>query len=212
MVTYVFPSIPVDRSQIVFRFSGKQYGTANGAPGGLVRIMLAPVAADQGQGHGKPGNGQAQGDEEQKSKPPKGAKSTAAKHVDDRARFHGLDKNHDGVVTRAEWNGDGRSFAHHDWNHDGRLSGAEIDPAAPRQEPLHARPLPLPPAPPAAKAHTESDEVLFARRDTNHDQRISRSEWVGDAVTFERLDFNKDGWLSPYRVRRRPLTPEGSVR
>ena len=118
---------------------------------------------------------------------------------DERARFHGLDKTTDGVVTRAEWNGDGRSFANHDWNHDGVLSGAEMDPGAPRQAPLHAQPLPPRPAAPGPKVHTESDEVLFARRDTNHDQRISRGEWIGDASTFERLDFNKDGWLSPSR-------------
>jgi hypothetical protein len=163
-----------------------------------VSLVSAPITADQGQGHGKPDSAQAPGHAEQKSKPPKGANGPAAKHVDERARFHGLDKNHDGVVTRAEWNGDGRSFANHDWNHDGVLSGAEMDPGAPRQAPLHAQPLPPRPAAPGPKVHTESDEVLFARRDTNHDQRISRGEWIGDASTFERLDFNKDGWLSPY--------------
>jgi hypothetical protein len=165
-----------------------------------VSLASTPMTAGQGQGHGKPDENQAPGHTEQKAKPPKGANGPAAKHVDDRARFHGLDTNHDGVVTRAEWKGDGRSFAKHDWNHDGVLSGAEVDPGAPHQSTRHAQPLPPPPAAPVAKAkvHTESDEVLFARRDTNHDQRISRTEWVGNASTFDRLDFNKDGWLSPY--------------
>ena len=164
-----------------------------------VSLVSAPITADQGQGHGKPDErARLQVTLSKRSRrrgrmAPRRSTSTSA------LGSTALDKNHDGVVTRAEWNGDGRSFANHDWNHDGVLSGAEMDPGAPRQAPLHAQPLPPRPAAPWPKVHTESDEVLFARRDTNHDQRISRGEWIGDASTFERLDFNKDGWLSPYR-------------
>ena len=48
------------------------------------------------------------------------------------ARFRGLDKNANGRIERAEWNGDDRSFAAHDRNGDGVLSGDEVKPAAKR--------------------------------------------------------------------------------
>src|SRR6202007_2435978 len=38
-------------------------------------------------------------------------------------RFQGMDRNNDGKITRAEWNGSDRSFQVHDWNGDGVLSG-----------------------------------------------------------------------------------------
>ena len=43
-----------------------------------------------------------------------------------------MDRNRDGVVTRAEWRGSAQSFRNHDWNGDGRLSGDEIRPGAQR--------------------------------------------------------------------------------
>ena len=103
-------------------------------------------------------------------------------------RFHGLDRDRNNRVSRAEWNGDDRSFASHDWNRDGVLSGDELLAGA---------------KPPTAVArvsrpHTESDEVLFARRDVNRDNVVSRSEWVGTTSEFNRLDRNHDGVLSPY--------------
>jgi hypothetical protein len=47
-------------------------------------------------------------------------------------RFFGLDRNHDGRITRAEWRGNDVSFRVHDWNGDGVLSGAEVRPGAKR--------------------------------------------------------------------------------
>jgi Ca2+-binding EF-hand superfamily protein len=44
---------------------------------------------------------------------------------------------------------------------------------------------------------TERDEVLFARRDLNHDGRITRDEW-GDRSAFNRLDKNHDNVISAY--------------
>ncbi len=52
--------------------------------------------------------------------------------------------------------------------------------------------------PPPSRPRTDPDEVLFARRDINRDNVVSRSEFVGTTSTFNRLDFNKDGVLSPY--------------
>ena len=95
-------------------------------------------------------------------------------------------------MSRAEWNGDDRSFASHDWNRDGVLSGDELD---------RGRDAPdggASPAPPPPRPRTESDEVLFARRDVNRDNVVSRSEWVGTTSEFNRLDLNNDGVLSPY--------------
>ncbi len=95
-------------------------------------------------------------------------------------------------MSRAEWNGDNRSFRNHDWNRDGMLSGDELRAGATR--PTAARL----PAPPPSRPRTEGDEVLFARRDVNRDHVISRSEYVGTASEFNRLDRNNDGVLSPY--------------
>lgn len=40
-------------------------------------------------------------------------------------RFHGLDRNRDGVITRAEWRGSDTSFRQHDRNRDGVITGIE---------------------------------------------------------------------------------------
>jgi hypothetical protein len=137
-------------------------------------------------------------------------------HVDPREwnpRFRGLDRNNNHVVSRSEWDGDDRSFANHDWNRDGVLSADELVAgaarpdadrrdadrsdadrrdaerrAADRRDTARDR---------DRRGH-EPDEVLFARMDTNRDNSLSRSEWTGTAADFERLDFNKDGVLSPY--------------
>ena len=124
-----------------------------------------------------------------KNKPKKSKQAKQAKGHDWDQRFHGLDHNNNKVVSRAEWNGDDRSFANHDWNRDGVLSGDELIAGATRPQAA---------APRTSRPHTEPDEVLFARRDVNNDNVVSRSEWVGTSSEFNRLDFNKDGVLSPY--------------
>jgi hypothetical protein len=128
-----------------------------------------------------------------KAKPPKTATPSASQGWDQ--RFHGLDSNHNNVVSRSEWNGDDRSFANHDWNRDGVLSGDELRAGATRPtSPQATRPA----SPQTPRPHTESDEVLFARMDANRDNSLSRGEWNGSASDFDRLDFNRDGVLSPY--------------
>ena len=124
-----------------------------------------------------------------KNKPKKAKQAKQAKGHDWDQRFHGLDHNNNNVVSRTEWNGDDRSFANHDWNRDGVLSGDELIAGARRPQTA---------APRTSRPHTESDEVLFARMDANRDERLSRNEWTGSASEFARLDFNKDGVLSPY--------------
>ena len=56
------------------------------------------------------------------------APATAAAQVSTRPaiRFAEMDRNNDRTITRAEWTGSDRSFAVHDWNGDGILSGDEV--------------------------------------------------------------------------------------
>lgn len=88
-------------------------------------------------------------------------------------RFRGLDRNNDGRITRDEWRGNDHSFAVHDTNHDGFLSGTEIG---------------------AALQDEGYDD--FMEIDRNHDARISREEWRWDRAAFDRIDDNHDGWLT----------------
>ena len=153
--------------------------------------VAAPVLAraDAGQ---PPPHAQAHGkDKAKKAKPQKDAKHATSD--DWNPRFRGLDRNGNSVVSRGEWNGDDRSFANHDWNGDGMLSGDELRAGASR--PTASR---LPAPPPVSRPHTDPDEEVFARRDVNRDGHLSRNEWAGTSSEFNRLDFNKDGVLSAY--------------
>lgn len=156
-------------------------------------------------------NKDKKGKKDKKDKGQADARDHARGHVDPREwnpRFRGLDRNDDHVVSRGEWNGDDRSFANHDWNRDGVLSGRELVAGATRPDTdrrdAERRDADRRDADRRETARDrdrrnhEPDEVLFARMDTNRDNRLSRSEWTGSAADFARLDFNKDGVLSPY--------------
>ena len=51
-------------------------------------------------------------------------------HDADRMKIQGMDTDNDGAITRQEYRGNDRSFANHDWNGDGVLSGEEVRPGA----------------------------------------------------------------------------------
>lgn len=87
-------------------------------------------------------------------------------------RFNGLDRNRDGVITRAEWRGNDTSFRNHDRNGDGVLSGAEL------------------------KEGSTALVPVWWGYDSNRDGRITRNEWPGVGGDFDVLDTNDDGWLS----------------
>jgi Ca2+-binding EF-hand superfamily protein len=90
-------------------------------------------------------------------------------------RFRGMDKDGDGVITRAEWRGSTESFRLHDINHDGVLSGDEV--------------------------RTIVEESRFAVDDQDRDGVITRSEWHGTPESFRWHDTNNDGVLSGAEVK-----------
>ena len=98
------------------------------------------------------------------------------------ARFPGMDRNGDGMITRAEWQGSQGSFRFHDWNNDGTLAGDEVRLGV------------TPPARPAgrrASPGVDWSEPEFRELDRNRDGQISRGEWRYDVEDFVRVD--RDG-------------------
>ena len=141
-------------------------------------VLLTPAMTLESRAD-QPPHAQARGHEKSKEKGKK-AKGSSDRHWNQ--RFRGLDDNGNGAISRREWNGDDRSFRVHDWNRDGVLSGDELRADAVRPQ----------------SRRGERDDVLFASMDANDDGRVTRKEWTGTAATFNRLDFNRDGQLSPY--------------
>jgi Ca2+-binding EF-hand superfamily protein len=100
-------------------------------------------------------------------------------------RFTDLDRNHNGVIEKSEWRGSPRSFAIHDWNGDGALSGDEVRVgAAPPPNSLEAQDYNM----------TANDR--FSYLDINNNSYIDRNEWDGSLDTFYQLDSNNDGRIT----------------
>jgi Ca2+-binding EF-hand superfamily protein len=147
-------------------------------------------------------------------------------------RFAGLDTNHDGQISRSEWRGNDASFNEHDWNGDGVLSGIEVTPGAQRPVDFNSLDRNddnriAPSEWPGSRAlfnlldanhdgflsqqefgtfgsvfaRGNLDEI-FRALDTNSDNRIARTEWLGDTAIFDRLDTNHDGFLTLAELRR----------
>lgn len=107
-------------------------------------------------------------------------------------RFAEMDRNNDGRITRAEWNGSDRSFAVHDWNGDGVLSGEEVRIGAVRGRTAE-------PTFDLEEREYQFDDWTtrgFTGLDHNRDGRITRDEWHFDRETFLRADHNGDGSIS----------------
>ena len=169
--------------------------------------VATPVSASQGQakGHEKNAEKHEEHADKDEEKAHKAAEEAKGSTDDAGTRFPGVDRDHDGVIRRAEWHGSDASFASHDWNRDGVLSGKEMIPGAVRPAPSAShRPAAAAPAPSPAKARTtpphssapDPDGPVFARLDANHDGVLTRAEWPDER--FSRVDFNHDGVLSPY--------------
>jgi Ca2+-binding EF-hand superfamily protein len=131
-----------------------------------------------------------------------GSSQSSASAVDDnptapvaRRRFRGMDRNNDGVVSRQEWRGSARSFAVHDWNTDGVISGREIDMTIARD------------------GRTIEDEDFdrmdeFESLDVNNNGRIDAREWHGSVIAFNRLDVNNDDRLTAAEFTRQVTTTQ----
>jgi hypothetical protein len=107
-----------------------------------------------------------------------------------RMRFEALDRNHDGRITRDEWNGNDRSFRNHDWNGDGVLSGDEVRAGARRNTELADH------QPNRFERNLSWTQANFNSFDHNRDGRLSANEWHFDLETFRRIDRNRDDVIS----------------
>jgi hypothetical protein len=134
-------------------------------------VLAMPARADAQDGQAAP-----RGGAEGSAKPRPGGRSRAVT-----IRFAEMDVDHDGVITRAEWQGTDEGFRQQDTNHDGVLSGEEVAP------------------PPSAGAKgRRRDELIaqFTRADRDGDVRLRRVEWTSDLGSFDDADANHDGLVS----------------
>jgi Ca2+-binding EF-hand superfamily protein len=99
--------------------------------------------------------------------------------------FRDLDADGNGRITAAEWSYDREDFRRADHNGDGILTQREfLGEAANDGERT-----------PGDYASSTTD-ARFLDLDGNRDDRVSRSEWRSDRATFDRLDENRDGYLT----------------
>jgi hypothetical protein len=136
--------------------------------------VASPAALAQGKAKGA-GKGRTKVQTHQQQKQNEQARRQSSEQM----RFYGLDRNNDGVITRAEWSGNDQSFREHDINGDGILSGNEVRPGGE--------------APPG---NQDRSLARFDQSDRNGDGHIVRDEWTGTAAAFNRMDRNGDGVIT----------------
>lgn len=100
-------------------------------------------------------------------------------------RYTDLDRNHNGQIERNEWRGSPRSFAIHDWDNNGVLSGDEVRVGA---------------VPPAGSLEADDYNMTpgdrFSYLDINNNGYIDRNEWDGSLDTYYQLDRNNDSRIT----------------
>jgi Ca2+-binding EF-hand superfamily protein len=116
----------------------------------------------------------------------------AGQQQSSRMRFEAMDTNRDGRITRDEWRGSDRSFANHDWNGDGVLSGEELRVGAQRNTDWGTADH----RPSRYEQEISWTEQGFHDLDHNRDGRLSANEWHFDVETFRRIDRNRDNSVS----------------
>jgi len=99
-----------------------------------------------------------------------------------------MDRDSDGVVTRAEWQGTYAAFNQHDPNGDNVLSGTEVWDGGYRRNRNRS----------SVDDDTFDDWTTqaFTSIDRNRDGRITLGEWRFDRESFDRADRNGDRILS----------------
>jgi EF hand domain-containing protein len=106
-----------------------------------------------------------------------GAAQTAS--AQSKIEIQQMDRNRDGVVTRAEWQGPAGAFRLHDTNKDGVLSGNEV----------------------FEGGRNRNRVERFRDFDINNDGVITRNEWRDSFATFRSLDRNRDNRISRVEFR-----------
>jgi Ca2+-binding EF-hand superfamily protein len=108
------------------------------------------------------------------------------------SRFDSLDRNRDGVVSRAEWRGESAAFADVDRNRDNVVTRDEYmglyDGAYGNNGTYDNRGT--------ARGTANGRDRQFRDLDRNNDGVLSRSEWRGQGTSFRDADRNGDGVIS----------------
>jgi len=107
-----------------------------------------------------------------------------------KAEIQRMDRDSDGVVTRAEWQGSYAAFNQHDTNGDNVLSGNEVWDGGYRRNNRDRYESP------DAGAFDDWTTQAFTSIDRNRDGRITLSEWRYDRDSFDRADRNGDRILT----------------
>jgi hypothetical protein len=95
----------------------------------ILPSSLSPAWADHGKDKGRGHRGRGHGDEMREERRDRDDDRREERRVRvrrDTQGFRGLDRNNDGVISRAEWRGSSHSFAVLDRNGDGVISASEF--------------------------------------------------------------------------------------